>query len=228
MINSLYIIVSLVLFSNSFAQDVSGVWITYNDVELTTKKNYAIRQNGLLVNFDKNTIGDIESALVMKMSINHKKSTIKADGVKGKLYYKNNGLDSMIIQDAKGKKLLLKKLDLSHTINMSKSDIVDFLVDQQCDPVQGKPIVFNTNKFSAVGSTRKSNTKKQLINVDSRKYGYWFIHKLNNNAFIVFALGENQPEYIYQIRSITLNGLKLHPIKENVDLKDLELLRTCL
>ena len=111
---------------------------------------------------------------------------------------------------------------------MNEDDISTFLIDQQCDLVNGFKLEFTAEQFLIDAQSRQPHTRHRLANKNWNDNGYWFIRKIKENAFIVFTIGKNEPENIMQISSITLNGFKLIPLQHDKNIKNLDLLRTCL
>ncbi|TVZ17280.1 hypothetical protein [Maribacter sp. MAR_2009_72] len=138
---------------------------------------------------------------------------------------KNNTLE---VLGSKNTKYILKQLDLSHPIDWNENDIMDFIIDQQCNPVYGVDLKFINQPYHDGGHVNSKGVNYSLLNQDNGNTGYWFVRKIESNAFIVLNLGKKEPESIFQITSITLNGLKFQPIQEYKELQNLRLITTCL
>ncbi|MDO1514109.1 hypothetical protein Q2T41_15720 [Maribacter confluentis] len=137
---------------------------------------------------------------------------------------KNNTLE---VQGSKNTKFTLKQLDLSHPIGWNENDITDIIIDQQCNPVYGVDLKFINQPYDDGGHVNSKGVNYSLLNQDKENTGYWFVRKIEGNAFIVLNLEEKEPVSIFQITSITLNGLKLLPMQEYKELQNLRLITTC-
>ena len=224
----IYFLLLISCISTIYAQDVSGIWMSYNNGVSEISQSNRLGEDRMLVNFDKKTITNIETNSTIDFSIKLKKSRIKAKGKKGKLFFQKLGADSMVMKGAKNVQYNLEKLNLIHEIALEENDIASYLIDQQCDAVAGHRLFFTSEQFPIDKQFRQPHTKHRLINENLNTPGYWFVRKIKENAFIVFTMGTNEPENIFQITSIALNGFKLMPLQHDKKLKNVNLLKTCL
>jgi len=207
------------VFSYTNAQDLAGVWVSTDK-----QKN---DKTGIILNFDTNVVGHIKNETSGKMTVNKKQTKIKADGIKGKLAVHQANRKSLVLK-GKNSSYIFKKLDSKSKISMSKKELGRFLTDQFCDQIQGIKAQFTREQFFLDKKNKKPHKRNQFINYTQRDNGYWYIKKVKGLALLVFTTGQNQPENIFQITSMSLNGFKLNQLQNSRQVYNLTELKPCL
>jgi hypothetical protein len=207
-------------FSATYAQNLDGVWVS-------TGKQKKTHNADILLDFDSKTIGNINSNASGKIVVNRKATKMKADGIKGKLNVQKRGKNTLIL-NGKNTYYILNKLNTAGKVNMTKKELGRFLTDQFCDEIQGIKAQFTKEQFFLDKKAKKAHKRNQFINYSQRDNGYWFIKKFKGYALLVFTTGQNKSENIFQIESVSLNGLKLNQLQNSAQVKNLTQIKTCL
>lgn len=217
------------------SQEVSGIWMSYNDRKIDNDIAYTTgRTAGLIIDFDKSELSLIHSdSNVVKISLDYKKmkfgiltDTLKADF---RIYQK----DSIEIDLFDNKMSVFHPLDLSLKLTMSKNQIMDFLINSDYEknntPLDikfGKDLYFIDKQFNKAPYNHK---RYALINKSWNDEGYWFVKEVQQNYFLFFTLDQTSDLHIYQISSIDECEMKLEQLQEP-DWGNFKLtkLKTCL
>ncbi len=205
---------------NLNAQDLNGVWVSIHQ-----KKNS--KQSGMILDFNANKIGSIKSNKTGKLEVNRKQTKIKADGFKGKLLVQKRA-ENVLVLKGKNSSYTFKKLDSKSKIAMSKKELSSFITGQFCDEIQGIKSQFTKEQFFVDKKNKKPHNRNQFINFTHRDNGYWYIKKINGMALFVFTVGQDKIENIFQISSMSLNGLKLTQLQNSNQVRNLTEIKTCL
>ncbi len=213
----LFIVIGL---TNSYGQELNGVWMSYNNRRIDPNKNaYGLGMHGLILDFQKLEFGHYLKDTVMAIKPNFRKHKIKTEIAKRKLRFKAFGKDSLEIDFEKKDNVItvFRPLDLSHKLEISESELADFLVISIFEPL--KPIEFDfTNEpdyFEKISD--KPKTKKRFLNSSRDHPSYWFLKEIIENYFLIVSLDVNS-ENIYQIISISDIGIVLKPLQEDYPL----------
>lgn len=215
---------------DSFGQELDGVWMSYNNRIINSKSVYTRGDEGILIDFDNLSMGHIKSDTLINVMANfkNKKVKLRVEGIKGKGKLNKFGLDSLEMNSGQNTVHVFRKLDLSHKINWAKKEITDFLIKHKFDSIQGIKGEFSKGQFFRDITFDRPHTKNQFVNKNWNDYGYWFIKKINGNAFLVFTIGQTEPNNILQILSVDKNGLRLRPLQDDEWMKNLTEIKTCL
>ena len=225
---SLTLLILLVFAINSYGQKLNGLWISNDDPIKSAQKTLNRSVGGIILDFESNYMSSLQSESHKKMIVNRKGTKIKVSGLRGKLKVLKADENSLQLIGAKNTLYAFEKIDLSHKIEMNHKDLSNFLINQQCDLIQGMKAQFTAEQFFLDKKSKKAHKRNQFINYSNKDNGYWYFKKIKANAFFVFTTGQNQPENIFQIVSLSVNGFKLHPIQEDNTIKDLKAIKTCL
>lgn len=223
-----FLLVLLIFVSNTYGQKLNGVWISNDDPIRNAIQTQNRSAGGIIIDFDSNYMSTIQSDSHKNMVVNRKGTKIKVNGLKGKLKVLKVDENSIQLLGTKNTLYVFKKIDLSHKIEMNKKELSNFLINQQCDLLQGIKAQFTGEQFFLDKKSKKPHRRNQFINYSTRDNGYWYFKKIKGNAFFVFTTGQNKAENIFQIMSLNVNGLKLLPIQEDNAIKDLNTIKTCL
>jgi hypothetical protein len=222
------LLISFILLSPAaFTQELNGIWLSDDG----PSKNLVVKDKksgATFLDFDKNQLGNIATFNTSSLNLNRKKTKIKASGVKGKLKVQSLHDGLLILKGSKGATYTFKKLDLSPKINSSINELSDFLINQQCDLIQGIEGQFTSERFFKDKASKNYHKKNQYINFSGRDNGYWYFKKLRGNAFFVLTTGQNNSENIFQVLKLNVNGFKLLQLQDDGNIKNLNSLKTCL
>ncbi len=214
------LIICLASISTCFSQNLDGAWLS------VAKKNSKEKTN-IVLDFDTNSIGSIHTNKKGKISVNKKQTKIKADGLKGKLQVLNVSQNALQLK-GKNSTYSFKRMDSKSNIKLDHKELNSFLVDQFCDEIQGIKSQFTKEQFFLDKKSKKPHRRNQFINYTNRDNGYWFIKKMNGYAFLVLTTGKNERENIFQLTSLSLNGIKLKQLQNSRSIKNLTQVKTCL
>ena len=115
------------------AQEINGLWLSHVN---SLQQGYSLKNsNGgkVILDFDKNTKGYLNTEKKGKISCNGKQTKLKIKGIKGKFKVQKYNADKIVLKDSKNKSYVFERLDLSHKLQMNAKEIQDFLLTQQCD-----------------------------------------------------------------------------------------------
>ena len=214
------LIILLAISATCIGQNLDGVW-------LSIAKNNSKENTNILLDFDTNYIGSIHTSKKGKIVVNKKQTKIKADGLKGKLQVSKVSQNSLQLKGKNGS-YTFKRIDSKSKIKLDNKELNRFLIDQFCDEIQGIKSQFTKEQFFLDKKSNKPHQRNQFINYTERDNGYWFIKKINGYAFLVLTTGKNERENIFQLTSISLNGIKLTQLQNSRKVKNLTQVKTCL
>ncbi|WP_396637502.1 hypothetical protein [Maribacter sp. R77961] len=210
------------------AQEPEGVWLS-NDNPWQNSANLSKTIPGkTVVDFDRSSIGNINKENKNRFTINRKRTKFKIQGVKGKLKIESVDKNEIVLKGSKNTKYTFEKLDLTHKLEMGEKELQDFLVEQQCDLIQGIQGQFTKEQYYLDKKTKKPRGRYQFINFSERSNGHWAIKTIHGNAFLIFEAGQNQKEGVFQITAVKVNGFTLLPLQKDNPMKNLTAIKTCL
>jgi hypothetical protein len=203
-------------------QEVDGIWMSYNNYIIDRDSAYSSRNEGVIIDFDKQTIEYIHNDSIVPINVDFKKSKlfVKKDTLNNIEFtvYKN---DSITIDFGINMMHVFRPLNLKHKLTIDKSQINNFLM---------KSDFFINNDFDKENSTidirfsdkpyfidvmfEKQIKKNTLINKSWKGEGYWYIKNVKQNFFLVFALDQTADQNIYQIISLSDNKMELKQLQE--------------
>ncbi|PNW27026.1 hypothetical protein [Formosa algae] len=197
------------------AQEVSGTWMSYQNYVIDMNSMYTSGNEGVLIDFDNQTIGTINSDSIVAINIDFKQSKLlmKTDtlNVDFKVYQK----DSIEIDFGQNMMHVFRPLNLNHKLNTNKNLIKDFLVKNKFEKINGEiDIKFSDKFFFRDVMFEKPNKKNALINKSWDDEGYWLIKEIKQNFFLLFTLDQTTDQNIYQITSIDKCVMKLKQLQD--------------
>jgi len=196
--------------------------MSYNNYIIDIDSAYSSGNEGIIIDFDKQTIGYIHNDSIVPVNVDFKKSKlfVKKDtlnNVEFKVY--NN--DSITIDFDINMMHVFRPLNLNHKLSIEKSQIdkflmkSDFFVNNDFDKENGAiNIRFSDKPYFIDVMFEKQIKKNTLINRSWKGEGYWYIKKLKQNFFLVFALDQTADQNIYQIISLSDNKMELKQLQE--------------
>lgn len=211
-----------------YAQELDGVWMSIDDsIEnfVTASKR---GDGGIIIDFDDNLIGHMATIPYQPITVSRKKTKIRATGIKGKLKVQSLDQDILVLRGSKRVMHVFKKLDLTHKIDAEREEMANFLINQHCDLIQNIKGRFTAERFFRDEPVQNTHKRNQFINSTDQDNGYWYFTKIKGNAFLVFTVGKNTPENIFQVLSIQIKGFNLLQLQNDDRIKNLETLKTCL
>ena len=208
-------------------KEINGVWMSYNDRIKNHDSAWVGNISGLIIDFDKNMLGNIQSDSMNKVNIDFKNHQLKTNT--SKIDFKIYEKDSIEIEIYENTISVFHPLELNHKLSWSKQQIEKFLITNDFEPIIGSwKIEFEKThyRFDHLGIIK--NLKSKFLKNDNSTRGYWFVGEIRKNYFLFFNLMESTERNIYQIISINKKGLKLKPIEENKIVRNLNELKTSL
>ena len=213
------------------AQEPKGVWLDYNPREFIHDSILAITigTEGFFIDFDENRFGMLGADSTVKVQIDYSKRILKA------LYHEEMEIpfstineDSVEVDMGENVMHVFRKLDLSHRIKMTKEEITQYLSQNCFDTIQGNKLEFTREQYYADIYLNRSHRKNNLWNHTWDDFGFWGVDKYKDNAFLVFSIGQIQRKNIFQIISISDDGIVLKHLQDDGILKNVRKLKTCL
>jgi hypothetical protein len=196
------------------AQEVDGIWMS----------------KGVIIDFDKRTIGTIHTDSNVPLNIDFKKSKLFMKGDTLNVDFKVYGKDSIKIDFGRNMMHVFRPLNLNHKLSFNKSQISDFLIKNDFEKINGTiDIKFSDKFFFRDVMFEKPNKKNALINKSWNDEGYWYVKEIEQNLFLTFTLDQTTDQNIYQIISLDKCKIELVQLQEaefgNAKISEL---KTCL
>ncbi len=218
------------MFTSCQAQGVDGIWMSYQNYTIDINSPYTSGNEGVLIDFDNQTIGNIYSDSITQIKIDLKKSKllIKTDTLK--IDFKVFDKDSIEIDFGQNRKHVFHPLNLNHKLNTNKRRIKDFLVKNKFEKINGEiDIEFSDEIFFQDTIFENPIKKNALINKSWNDEGYWLIKEIEQNFFLIFTLDQTADNNIFQIISIDDCRMELLQLQEP-EFKNAKIteLKTCL
>lgn len=219
-----------IILTSCKSQEVSGVWMSYNDRVINTDFAYSAAIEGFLIDFDKKEFGRFDSDSVMKIDIDFIKKQLKPKSDTLKVDFRVFKKDSIEIELSNNTMSVFRPLNLNHKLSINKNQISDFLTKNNFDKINGTIDISFSNKFFFRDAMfKKPNKRNALINKSWDDEGYWFVKEINQNFFLIFTLDQTTDQNIYQILSFNKCKMKLQQLQEaafgNAKITEL---KTCL
>jgi hypothetical protein len=228
---ALLIIFILIGLTSCKAQEVSGIWMSYNNYVIDIKAMYTSGDEGVIIDFDNQTIGKIQTDSTLQIKIDYKKSKLFLKSDTLNIDFKVYGKDSILINSERNMIQVFRPLDLSNKLTKKKKEIENYLTNPNFDKINdslkikfSKELHFVDKQFSKPPYFRFA-----LINKSWNDEGYWYIKEINQNFFLIFTIEQMGDKYIYQIISVNNCEIVLKQLQKGRDFKiDLTKLKTCL
>lgn len=223
-----FLLLILITHHGIHGQKINGLWLSH--VNSLEKEYPSIDGNEgkIIVDFDQNTIGYLNTDKKSKISSNKKQTKLKIKGVKGKLRIQKQSKDKIVLKDSKNISYIFERLDLSHKLQINAKEIRDFVLTQQCDLVDGIKGKFTKEQFFIDKKAKKPHTRYQFINFSQRDNGYWYVKTIKKNTFFILNTAQNETENIFQVTAIKVNGITLRPLLATNSRKDFTWFKACL
>ncbi len=210
-------------FSNSYGQELDGVWMSYNNrVMEPSKSSYGLGMPGLILDFQKLEMGHYLRDTLVNIEPNFRRHKIKTELRKKKLRFKAYGKDSLEVDFNKKDNFItvFRPLDLGHKLEMKESELAEFIVKTKFQPHNGVGFDFTNEPDYFEKMSDKPKSKKRFLKSSTSHPSYWFLKEINQNYFLVFSL-DIHLENIYQIIQVSKDGLVLKPLQEDYYLNEL-------
>ena len=164
---------------------------------------YTSGNEGVLIDFDNQTIGTIYLDSIVQVKIDLKKSKLFMTTDTLKVDFKVFEKDSIEIDFGQNMMHVFRPLNLNHKLNTDKKRIKDFLVKNKFEKINGEiDIEFSDKFFFRDVMFEKPIKKNALINKSWNDEGYWLIKEIEQNFFLIFTLDQTTDKNIYQILSL--------------------------
>lgn len=176
---------------------------------------YTSGNEGVLIDFDNQTIGTIYSDSNVQIKIDLKKSKLFMTTDTLKVDFKVFEKDSIEIDFGQNMMHVFHPLNLNHKLNTDKKRIKDFLVKNKFEKINGEiDIEFSDKFFFRDVMFEKPIKKNALINKSWNDKGYWLIKEIEQNFFLIFTLDQTSDKNIYQILSLDDCRMELLQLQE--------------
>ena len=191
---------------------------------------YTSGNEGVLIDFENQTIGTIYSDSIVQIKIDLKKSKLFLTTDTLKVDFKVFEKDSIEIDFGQNMMHVFRPLNLNHKLNTDKKRIKDFLVKNKFEKINGEiDIEFSDKFFFRDVMFEKPIKKNALINKSWNDEGYWLIKEIEQNFFLIFTLDQTTDKNVYQILSLDDCRMELLQLQEpefgNAKITEL---KTCL
>ncbi|MFI1770269.1 hypothetical protein [Thalassobellus citreus] len=226
----LQLIFLVIALTSCKAQDINGIYISYNNYVIDKEAMFTSRNEGFIIDFDNKTFSSIYSDSIVPIKIDFKDSKLdfKTDSLI--INFRTFGKDSIEIDFEQNMMHVFRPLKLNHKLSVNKSQINDFLTKNKFEKINGGiDFIFSDKFFFRDEMFEKPKKKNAFINKTWNDEGYWYVKEINQNYFLIFTLDQTSDQNIYQIISIDKCKMQLEQLQEadfgNVKLTEL---KTCL
>ena len=204
--------------------------MSYQNYVIDINSIYTSGNEGVLIDFDNQTIGTIYSDSIVQIKIDLKKSKLLMTTDTLKVDFKVFEKDSIEIDFGQNMMHVFRPLNLNHKLNTDKKRIKDFLAKNKFEKINGEiDIEFSDKFFFRDVMFEKPIKKNALINKSWNDEGYWLIKEIEQNFFLIFTLDQTTDKNIYQILSLDDCRMELLQLQEpefgNAKITEL---KTCL
>ena len=205
--------------------------MSYNNYVIDINSMFTSNDEGLIIDFNNQTIRTIHSDSIISLKIDFKNSKLylKTDSIS--VDYEIYGKDSIEIDFGSNMMQVFRPLDLNHKLTVDKNQIKDFLIKNDFNAINKTIDIKFSDKFYPLDKIFKiKNKKNTLINKSwDDEEGYWYLKEIEQNYFLIFALNQDSDQNIYQITSLDQCIMKLEQLQVaefgNVEITEL---KTCL
>lgn len=135
--------------------------------------------------------------------------------------------DSVEIDMGENVMHVFRKLDISHKIKPTKERITRIIGQKCIDSVQGYKMDFTLEQYYRDKVLELPHRKNNLWNHNREDFGFWIVDKYLDNAFLMFSIGQTERKNIFQIISVSRNGIELEHLQEDGILNNLQVLNGC-
>lgn len=187
------------------------------------------RDEGIILDFDKQTVGSISTDSIINMKIDFIESKIFLNTDTLNIDFKTFGKDSIEIDFGRNMMHVFRPLNLGHKLTIDKENITKFLTQNEFEKINDNLSLnfLNDLHFYATLFDRKNDKRFLESEIDTN--GYWFVKELKGNFFLIFAVEEIGEQNIYQITKFTKCKMELNPMQEYGEwIINLTELKTCL
>ena len=226
----LLLIFFLIEITSCKAQDVDGIWMSYNNYIIDIDSMFTSKDEGIIIDFNNQTMGTIHSDTIIPLTIDFKNSKLllKTDSLS--VDYKVYGKDSIEVNFGTNMMHVFRRLALNHKLNIEKNQINSFLIKNNFNKINNAiEIKFSDKIFSFYLNLKMENKKNALTSNIGVDEGYWYLKEIEQNFFLIFALNLDSDQNIYQIKSLNQCIMKLEQLQKagygNVKITEL---KTCL
>jgi len=228
--STLLLILSLIVLNSCKTQEIDAIWMSYQNHVIDYDKAYTSGIEGVIIDFDKQTISTIFSDSIIPIKIDLKQSKLYLKNGTLNVDYKVYGKDSIEIDLGRNMMHVFRPLNLNHKLHVDKSQIKDFLIMNDFKKINGTiDIEFSDKFFFRDVMFEKQNKKNALINKSWNGEGYWYIKEIKQNFFLIFTLDETTDQNIFQIISLDECEMQLIQLQEaEFGIVKVTELKTCL
>ncbi|WP_179317582.1 hypothetical protein [Winogradskyella undariae] len=196
------------------AQEVDGIWMSYNNRIIEEGKLTTSRDEGIIIDFDKQTMGKITADSMLQVKIDYTKSKILFSADSLNIDFKVFGKDSIEIDFERNMIHVFRPLNLKHKLEVDKNDIVQFLTKNEFQEINEDLSLKFRNELHFYSTMAGDKNDQRFLESRIDTNGYWSIEELKGNFFLIFAIEEIGEQNIYQITELTNCRMTLEPMQE--------------
>ncbi|WP_223826754.1 hypothetical protein [Flagellimonas sp. S3867] len=210
------ITILMVLYSNSYGQQLDGVWMSYNNRIVDKNEQYTSGQEGLILDFTNNTFGHLSSDSVLRFKRRNNKLRIRGLGKRISIKAFQN--DSIEFPPSGNVISVFHKLELKVSFDIKEKEIIKFLTNNKFDSLYGLlDVEFSSDQFWLDKMFGKKEGRFNLINNTWKDNdGYWYLKNVHDVYFLIFAPGQIEEKHIFQILDMDEKRMKLKPLQDSM------------
>ena len=152
---TLLIIFILIGLTSCKAQEISEIWMSYNNYVIDKKSVSTSGDEGIIIDFDNQTIGKIQTDSTLQIKIDYKKSKLFLKSDTLNIDFKVYGKDSILINSERNMMQVFRPLDLSNKLSIDKKGIEEYLTNPNFDEI---------NKSLKITFSKEFHFREKLFN----------------------------------------------------------------
>ena len=212
--NRIIAFLMIIGISTCHAQEIKGVWMSYNNYTIDEGKGTRSRDEGVLIDFDNSTLGMIDRDTLVPIKIDLKKSMLFTLNNEVITEFKRFGKDSLEIDMGRNKMHVFRPLDLRHKLKIDKNILVKILINSRFQEIDEDYRLKFKNEIHHLNRGFARNVDVRYLDCKEGFIGYWYVKELQGNLFLVFTTSEDDEQHIYQVTKVGECRIELIALQE--------------
>ncbi|MFD0837068.1 hypothetical protein ACFQ0I_14910 [Mariniflexile aquimaris] len=214
--NALQLIFIVIGLTSCKAQDINGIWMSYNNYVIDKESMTTSGNEGFIIDFDNKTFSAIFIDSIIPTKIDFKNSKLSFNDDSLSIDFHVFGKDSIEIDFEQNMMHVFRPLKLNHKLSVNKSQISKFLTKNNFDKTNdGIDFIFSDKVFFRDELFEKPKKRNTIINKTWNDEGYWYIKEIQQNFFLIFTIDQISNQNIYQIISMDNCKMQLQLLQED-------------
>lgn len=144
---ALLLILIVIGLTSCKAQELDGIWMSYRNYVVDINSMYTSGNEGIIINFEKESIGSIHNDSIIPVIFDFKESKLFVKNDTLNVGFKVYAKDSIEIDFGGNMMQVFRPLNLNHKLTFDKSQFRDFLINNSFEKIDGSIEFEFSNKF---------------------------------------------------------------------------------